>query len=192
MALKLLPPSITIWWVPEDTAASPPLPGIANVNAPKATEINAGTNISCAMVADFTLGWTERDTDDTAGLCDDSNVSNPTRKNYEGTLTFFLDANRADNTSIYNKVQDLFQLGMSAASPPQPVPLRSGYLVERIRKRPGTVNTPDTAAVGDEVTVFKFLSGDPNILNDPAAPVQMEVVFYAQGVSSNGIVKVVP
>lgn len=180
MAKKLLPPNITIWWVPEDPTATPPKPGIADVNAPTAAEINAGVNISCAMAADFTLGWTERDTDDTAGLCDDANVSNPLRKNYEGTLTFFLDENRDDATSIYNKVQDLFQK-----------PLQLGYLVQRIRKRPGTVNTPTLAEVGDEVTIFKFLSGDPNILNDPAAPIQMEVVFYAQGVSSDGIVKVV-
>jgi hypothetical protein len=180
IAKKLLPPNITIWWVPEDPTSTPPKPGIANVNAPTAAEINAGTNISCAMVADFTLGWTERDTDDSAGLCDDANVSNPLRKNYESTLTFFLDENRTDATSIYNKVQDLFQ-----------VPLQLGYLVQRIRSSPGSVSSPTVAVAGDEVTVFKFLSGDPNILNDPAAPIQMEVVFYAQGVSSNGIVTVV-
>jgi hypothetical protein len=116
VARKLLPPNITIWWVPEDPTSTPPKPGIANVDAPTAAEINAGTNISCAMVADFTLGWTERDTDDSAGLCDDANVSNPLRKNYESTLTFFLDENRTDATSIYNKVQDLFQVPLSWAT----------------------------------------------------------------------------
>lgn len=169
MAKKLLPPNITVWWVPDP-------PGIANVNAPTAAEINAGTNISCAMAADFTLGWTERDTDDTAGLCDDANVQNPLRKNFEATLTFFLDEDPTDVTSIYNTVREIFS-----------TPLQAGYLVQRIGGHP---RTSPLAVDGDLVTVFKVLSGDPNIINDPAAPVQMEIVFYAQGVSSDGIVVV--
>src|SRR5690554_6967488 len=65
-------------------------PGIEDVNAPTAEELNAGENITCAITSpDYTLGWTERDTDDTKSLCDDSNVANPVYKNYEGNLTFF-------------------------------------------------------------------------------------------------------
>lgn len=173
--VKMLPPNITIWWVPDP-------PGIADVDAPTAAEINAGTNISCAMTADFTLGWTDRDTDDTAGLCDDANVANPLRKNYEAQLTFFMDANIAaagevGDTSVYNKVFGLFK-----------TPLKAGYLVQRIGKHP---RKDPTAVADDWVTVFKVISGDPNILNDPGAPVQMQTTFYAQGVSSNGIVQVV-
>lgn len=169
MAKKMLPPNISIWWVPDPA-------GIANVDAPTAPEINAGINISCALTADITLGWTDRDTDDTAGLCDDANVANPLRKNYEGQLNFFLDADKDDNTSVYNTAKDIFR-----------TPLQLGYLVQRIGKHPRTY---PNAADGDEVTVFKFLSGDPNIANDPSAPVQMQVTYYAQGVSSNGIVHV--
>jgi hypothetical protein len=169
MAKKMLPPNISIWWVPDPA-------GIADVNAPTAAEINAGINISCALTAELTLGWTDRDTDDTAGLCDDANVQNPLRKNYEGQLTFFLDADKDDVASVYNEAKEIFR-----------EPLQLGYLVQRIGKHPR--NFP-SAADGDEITTFKFLSGDPNILNDPSAPVQMQVTFYAQGVSSDGIIRV--
>lgn len=171
MAVKMLPPNVTVWWVPDDTHA-----GITDVDAPTVAEINAGDNISCAIVDPYTLGWTDRDVDDTASICDDSNVENPTRKNYEGDITFFRDANLTDNTSVFNLARDLFS-----------VPLQPGYLVQRVGKNP---NTEPMAAAGDEVSVFRFLSGDPNIVKNNDAPVQMQVRFYAQGVSSNGLVTV--
>lgn len=169
--VKMLPPNISIWWVPIPE-------GIADIDCPTAAEINAGVNISCALTADLTLGWTERDTDDTGGLCDDANVSNPTKKNFEGTLNFFLDRDLGDANplSVYNVALDLFK-----------TPLQNGYLVQRIGKHP---RRDPEAVDGDYITVFKMISGDPNILNDSSAPVQMEVVFYPQGESSNGIVQV--
>ena len=169
MAQKMLPPNVSVWWVPLT-------PGIVDINNPSAAEINAGTNISCAIVDPYTLGWTDRDTDDSASICDDSNVETPTRKNYEGDLTFFRDANMADILSVYNIAADLFK-----------VPLQAGYLVQRIGKNP---NDFPLAADGDEVSVFDFLSGDPNIIKDNDAPIQMQVRFYAQGRSSNGLVTV--
>lgn len=180
-AIKMLPPAITVWWVDAGDQTADGYEGvygagIANVSAPTSAEINAGINISCAMTTDFTLGWTDRDTDDTRGLCDDAAVANPTTKNYEATLNFFLDRdpNKADE-SIYNDVMELFKK-----------PLRSGFLVQRIAKHPR--NEPDCEP-GDRLTIFQFFSGDPNILNDATAPIQMEVVFYAQGQSSDGIVQ---
>lgn len=167
MTVKMLPPNVTVWWV-DDT------PGIADVDIPLATEINAGVNISCAIVDPYTLGWTDRDTDDSASICDDSNVENPTRKNYEGNLTFFRDADLSDVMSVYNIAAALFK-----------VPLQDGYLVQRIGKNPKTF---PTTVDGDEVSIFKFTSGDPNIIKDNSAPVQMQVRYYAQGVSSNGLV----
>lgn len=170
MPTKMLPPNVSVWWVPST-------PGIDDIDAPTAAEINAGTNISCAIVDPYTLGWTDRDTDDSASICDDSNVETPTRKNYEGDLTFFRDANMSDVASVFNIAADLFK-----------TPLQQGFLVQRIGKNP---NTFPTAAAGDEVSVFEFLSGDPNIVKDNDAPVQMQVRFYAQGRSSNGLVDVV-
>lgn len=172
IAVKMLPPNVTVWWVPDDAHG-----GIEDINAPTAAEINAGENISCAIVDPYTLGWTDSDTDDTASICDDSNVENPTRKNYEGDITFFRDADLTDVTSVYNLARDLFR-----------TPRQNGYLVQRVGKNP---NTEPDAATGDEVSVFQFISGDPNIVKDNDAPVQMQVRFYAQGRSSNGLVDVV-
>lgn len=169
MPTKMLPPNVTVWWVPST-------PGIADIDNPTAAEINAGTNISCAIVDPYTLGWTDRDTDDSASICDDSNVETPTRKNYEGDLTFFRDADLDDVVSVFNIAATLFK-----------TPLQQGYLVQRIGKNP---NTDPMAATGDEVSVFEFLSGDPNIIKDNDAPIQMQVRFYAQGRSSTGLVLV--
>ena len=181
-AVKMLPPSITAWWVDDGDQTAECYVGqygngFEDISCPTSAEINAGLNISCAMTTDFTLQWTERDTDDTRGLCDDAAVANPTTKNYESTLNFFLDRNpNKEEESIYNEVMQLFKK-----------PLRSGYLVQRIARHPS--REPE-AQEGDWVTVFKFYSGDPNILNDATAPIQMEVVFYAQGASSDGLVQV--
>lgn len=181
-AVKLLPPGVTIWWVDDGDQTAEGFTGtygngFVDISCPTAEEINAGLNISCALTTDITLGWTDRDTDDTRGLCDDAAVSNPTAKNYEGTLPFFLDRNPNKlEESIYNDAMELFKK-----------PLRSGYLVQRIAKHPKIDPMAETA---DRVTIFKFLSGDPNILNDATAPIQMEVIYYPQGQSSDGIVQV--
>lgn len=169
MPTKMLPPNVSVWWVPST-------PGIDDIDSPTVAEINAGTNISCAIVDPYTLGWTDRDTDDSASICDDSNVETPTRKNYEGDLTFFRDGDMDDIASVYNIAADLFK-----------TPLQQGFLVQRIGKNP---NSFPNVAAGDEVSVFLFLSGDPNIVKDNDAPVQMQVRFYAQGQSSNGLVLV--
>jgi hypothetical protein len=181
-AVKALPPNISIFWVDDGDQTTLGYEGvygegIVNVDAPTAAEINAGLNITCALTTDLTLGWTERDTDDTRGLCDDSNVANPTAKNYEGQLNIFVDQdpNKVDE-SIYNDVMRLFKK-----------PLRQGYLVQRISKHP--VRNPNIVD-GDWVTVFKFLSGDPNVITDASAPLQLQPTFYPQGVSSDGLVQV--
>lgn len=166
----MLPPNVSVYWVPAP-------PGIDDINAPTADEINAGVDISCAITVDnFTLGWTDRDLDDSRSLCDTDNVENPTAKNVEADITFFLDADFEDNTSVFNEVMELFE-----------TPLQRGFLVQRIGKNP---NSEPLVVAGDRVTVFDVLSGDPNIENDGTAPVRMQVRFYAQGQSSDGIVTV--
>lgn len=165
---KMLPPNITVTWVPAEL-------GIADIDAPTAAELNAGTNITCAITsADYTLGWTERDTDDAKSLCDNSNTATPIYKNYEGDLTFFRDQNRTNVESAYNIAYELFK-----------TPLQYGYLVERVGK-------PADAPYenGDEVSIFYFLSGDPRTLHEDGTTVRMQVMYYAQGSSSNGIVTV--
>lgn len=168
--IKMLPPNIKVVWVP-----AIPAPGIEDINAPTAEELNAGIDITCAITsADYTLGWTERDTDDSKSLCDDSNVANPIYKNYEGDLTFFRDANSENAESVYNIAYELFR-----------TPLQPGFLVERVGKA-----ADEPFVDGDDVSVFYFLSGDPRTVNEDGAPIRMQVPFYAQGRSSDGIVEV--
>lgn len=165
---KMLPPNVTVTWVPGTD-------GIADVNAPTATELNDGENITCAITsADYTLGWTERDTDDSKSLCDDSNVQTPIYKNYEANLTFFRDADLDNENSTYNIAHDLFK------TPKQP-----GYLVERVGKQ-----SDEEYVDGDEVSVFYVLSGDPRTMHEDGVAVREQVMFYPQGVSSDGIVNV--
>jgi hypothetical protein len=178
----MLPPNVSVFWVDEsdqstDGYAGTFGTGFEDIDHPTAEEINAGLNISCALTTDLTLGWTDRDTDTTKGLCDDSNVSSPTAKNYEGALNFFLDKDpNKEEESVYNEALETFKK-----------PLRSGYLVQRIGKNP---RAQAEVADEDRVTIFKFLAGDPNIQNDASAPIQMAITFYPQGESTEGIVQV--
>lgn len=171
---KMLPPNIRVDWIPLTTGEEG-TSSIANVDAPTVEELNAGENITCAITSsDYTLGWTDRDTDDSKSLCDDSNVENPVYKNYEADLTFFRDANLDNNESVYNLAYDLFK-----------TPLQQGYLVERVG-RPNDEPYVD----GDEVSIFQVLSGDPRTMHEDGVPVRMQLRFYMQGRSSNGIVTV--
>lgn len=165
---KMLPPNIRVDWIPAD-------PGIADINAPEASELNDGENISCAITsADYTLGWTDRTTDDSKSLCDDSEFENPIYKNYEADLTFFRDRNREEVASVYNIAYELFR-----------TPLQDGFLVERVGKP-----YDEPYVDGDEVSVFAVLSGDPRTMHEDGVPVRMQLRFYMQGRSSNGIVTV--
>lgn len=170
--VKMLPPAITVLWVPGTDS-------IADINAPTAAELDfeAGpaVNITCAITqSDFTLGFTERDTNDDKSLCDDSNVETPIYKNYEATLTFFRDANADEVLSVYNIAYDLFR-----------TPLQPGFLVTRVHD---SKQATDPIVDGDHVQVFYFLSGDPMNVHNDGEPVKMTVNFYPQGRSSNGYV----
>lgn len=154
---KMMSPNTTIWWVP--------LAGIVNPMAPTVAEINAGTNISCAIVTGYTLGATASDTDDSKSICDDANVQTPTFDNYEANLTFF----RSDlvaATAIYTTAFNLFK-----------VPRVEGYLVSRQGKKSDQV-----AAAGDYVSVFRVISDSPADVDAEGAAVQFTVPFLPQGV----------
>jgi len=171
--VKMLPPNISVLWVPGTES-------IADINAPTAEELafavppgEGAVNITCAITqADFTLGFTERDTNDEKSLCDDSNVATPIYKNYEATLTFFRDQNMETVESVYNIAYELFR-----------TPLQRGYLVTRV----GKLND-EPFVDGDHVQVFDFLSGDPVNVHNDGEPVKMTVNFFPQGSSSNGYV----
>lgn len=176
--LKMLPPNITVLWVPLD-------PGIADIDAPAATELEfvlddetmtgPAFNITCAITqSDFTANFTARDTNNDKSLCDNSNVETPIYKNYEVTLTAFRDAVIANNESVYNLFYDLFRK-----------PLQPGYIVTRI----GYLHDVPFEN-GQDVQVFEVLSGDPQNVHNDGEPVKMTVNFFPQGRSSNGYVAV--
>ena len=156
---KMLSPNTTIWWVPDS--------GIADPKNPTAAEINAGVNISCAIVTGYSLNPADSDTDDSRSICDNSNAQSPTFDNYEGDLTFFRDADAANAESVFNKAYGLFK-NVGA----------SGYLVRRIGK---TADMP--AAAGDYVSLFKFTSDYMRSLDgdEGGSPVKFQVKFIPAG-----------
>lgn len=155
---KMMSPNTTIWWIP--------LGGVVNPAAPTVAEINAGTNISCAIVTGFTLGATDSDTDDSKSICDDANVVTPTFDNYEANLSFF----RSDLvavTAVYDTAFNLFKVDRV-----------EGYLVVRH----GKVSTA-VAATGDIVSLYRVISDSPSdVEGDGGAPIQFTVPFLPQGV----------
>lgn len=164
---KMLNPKTTIWVIPES--------GIVNPKAPTATEINAGKNVSCAVVRGYTLNPTDSDTDDSASICDSGNVENRLYDNYEGEFTFFRDADVDDVDSVYNEARDLFE------EPDQRV-----WIVRRL----GKANT-EPAAVGDKVELYLFSNDHMRSVDGgDNGPIQFTVPLLQQG-NYSGYVEVV-
>lgn len=160
---KMMNPNTTIWWVPEGGFEDP-----AN---PTAAEINAGENLSCAIVTGFTLNPTDSDTDDTRSICDEGNVANPTWDNYEANLTFFRTTigEAAQEGTVDAVMETAFNLFRHKG--------KLGYLVRRVGKK---YHQP--AADGDIVSVFKVLSDNPqDIAGGDEGPIQLTVPFLPQG-----------
>jgi hypothetical protein len=158
MPTKMLNPNTTLWVVPEN--------GVVNPDHPTAAEINAGTNISCAVVRGYTLNPTSSDTDDSASICDTGNVANRLYDNYEGSLTMFREGDSSDATSVYAEAFELFK-----------EPDNRIWVYRRLGKR----NTV-TATNGDVVEGFLF-SNDRTISVDggDAGPIQFTAPLLAQG-----------
>ena len=155
---KMLNPNTTIWVVPEA--------GIVNPDAPTAAEINAGENVSCAVVRGYTLNPTDSDTDDSASICDSGNVSNRLYDNYEGEFTFFRDADLTELDSVYNIALGLFD-----------APDNRVWIVRRLGKK----NTV-AATTGDKVELYLF-SNDHirSVDGGDAGPIQFTVPLLQQG-----------
>lgn len=167
MPKKMLNPNTTLWVIPEN--------GIVDPYAPTAAEINAGENISCAVVRGYTINPTDSDTDDSASICDTGNVSTRLYDNYEGNITLFRDADSADATSIYNIAYELFR-----------EPDVRVWVARRLGKKNDVA-----AAVGDEVELFLFSNDRIRSLDGgDAGPIQFTVPFLPQG-TYTGYVEVV-
>lgn len=158
---KMMSPNTTVWWVPVDTVGFDP-------DAPSAALLTEALNVSCAIVSGYTLNPTDSDTDPTTSICNSANVATPTFYNYEGNITFFREEEGAnkDNTSAYARAFDFFKH-----------PDAEGYFVRRYGYRESVA-----PAVGQEVSVFKFISDNPqDVVPDDGGPIQMTVPFLPQG-----------
>jgi len=155
---KMLNPNTTITVIPEA--------GIVNPDAPTAAELNAGENVSCAIVRGYTLNPTDSDTDDSASICDSGNVENRLYDNYEGEFTFFRDADTDDTLSVYNTARDLFE------QPDQRV-----WIARRLGKK----NTEPFVA-GDKVELYLFSNDHMRSVDGgDAGPIQFTVPLLQQG-----------
>lgn len=123
-------------WVPDG--------GIASITAPTAAELTAAgvKDLTCAIVAGYTLGMTDSDVISDKAACDDGNTTDYGRSNYEADMTFF-SPDPADTTSVYATAKGLFTARNIY-----------GYWVRRVGK-------PQSSAIvaTDKVDIF-YVSAD--------------------------------
>jgi hypothetical protein len=158
---KMMSPNTRIDWFPENAFANPEEPTIA--------ELNAGTNISCAIVAGYTLGFTDSDTNDERSICDEGNVQTRGFANFEASLSFFrapLDASDPDSL-VYDAARDIFKGELHV----------TGYLVSRQGYKSNVAY-----AEGQHISLYKVTSDlYRDISGDPGSSIQFEVPFMQQG-----------
>ena len=159
--VKMMSPNTRIDFYPVNAFADP-----AN---PTAAELNAGTNISCAIAQGYTLNFTASDTDDSKTICDEGNVQNRGFSNYEASLPFFLSPIGAtDQESL------TFQTAYNLFSGNERV---EGYLVSRQGFK-STIPYDE----GQHINIFHVMSDLARItVAEGAAPQQFEVPFLPQG-----------
>lgn len=165
MSYKMVSPNrVRIDWIP--------LAGLTTPSAPKATELNLGTNISGAIETGYTLKFTDSKTDASKTIIQEGNSETPTLKNYEGKLTFFEDEVGAgtqdapENATIFSTVVALFKVAYV-----------DGWLVKRVGRKADV----DYAAT-HVVSVYKFKNDVYRTLEgEPGDPTRIEVEFLKQG-----------
>lgn len=141
----------------------------AQAAAPTDTILNAGTTVQLSPAIawqDFALGATDSDDVEDRGITDPGNAVSRGFANFEGTLSFFRDANLADSTSDYVKAWNTFK-----------TPRTYGYLVVRVAEKKWS----DPWAAGDRVSVYRFIA---DIITDDATgddSVKFTVTFLPQG-----------
>lgn len=150
--------NITYWWVPAG--------GIADINAPTASEINMGVNISAAVAADGTeVTPTDSSDIDDRSIIDAGNKVEPGFGQYNATFTLFRPLSTADAADPYVVAYNLFKT--------QRVP---GFIVKR-----RFVPYATAATAADRISVFQVISD--HTANDTAGEdsVKLIVPFLPQG-----------
>jgi len=141
---------------------------IANPAAPTSAELNSASfayDISCAVLDDYTLNFTDSDTDDTLTVCDIGNTSTRTFVNYEAELTGLRDADISDSASVYNTFFKLFM-----------APDVKYWLVKRI----GPAQAANFAA-GDSVSLYSVSTDYPTNNAEDGSMLSMTANFKSLG-----------
>lgn len=154
---KMMSPNTRIDWITDPTY---------DPASPSAALFTDATNISCAIVAGYTLNPTRSNVDTSKSICDSGTVENPGTYNYEGALTFFREGDLANTTSPYARAFEFFKKRGT-----------TGYLV----RRTGFLNSKKVEA-GQIVSSFKFTNDNPkDVVGDDEAPIQWTTKFNTQG-----------
>lgn len=135
--------------------------------APTAATLNAAIDLSPAIAwQDFALGATDSDDVEDRGITDPGNAVTRGFANFEGTLSFFRDANPDDVSSDYVTAWETFK-----------VPRTYGYMVMRVAEK----KWDEPFAAGDRVSVFRFVADV--IVDDTEGDdaVKFTVTFLPQG-----------
>lgn len=152
---------VSIWWVPDG--------GIADINAPNAAEINAGVKLSKATAwENYELGASESEDVDDRSLMDRGNATTRGAAQFAGTLSFFRDTDPNDTTSPYVQAFEAFR-----------TPRAYGYLVVRVLQN--TFGEQDDAAVGQDVSVYRFVADSFVDDTEGDDSVKFTVNFLPQG-----------
>lgn len=152
---------VSVWWVPDG--------GFADINAPTASEINAGVPLSDAIAwENYELAASESDDIDDRSLMDLGNATSRGAAQFGGTLSFFRDLNSNDLSSPYVQAFEAFR-----------TPRAYGYLVTRVLWNVKGEQTP--AASGEDVSVFRFVAD--SFIDDTEGDdsVKFTVNFLPQG-----------
>lgn len=161
---KMMSPNTRIDWIP--------VAGLTGLPVLKATQLNAGQNISAAIVKGFTLGATDSGVDTSSTIVDEGTVETQTDENYEGKLNFFRDA-IGTGTQLAPEAATAFTTAFNLFKAPH----TEGYLVSRHGKK-----ATEPYAAGDVVSVFRFKNDHLKELEgDDSGPMQIEVEFFPQG-----------
>lgn len=134
---------------------------------PTAAILNAGLDLSPAIAwQDFALGNTDSDDVEDRGITDVGNAVSRGFANFEGTLSFFRDANPSDSSSDYVKAFNAFK-----------TPRTYGYLVIRVADKKWS----DPFAAGDRVSVYRFVADTVTDDTEGDDSVKFTVNFLPQG-----------
>lgn len=156
--VKLLRGNVTIFAAYPEAFADFDNPTVAELNGPMVF------NVSCAVEDSYTMNLSGSETDDSMSVCDVSQVTTPTMKNYEVSLDGFRDAD-PEASGYYNLFFQLFKA--------KGIPFIMG-------KRIGKPNT-EPFAITDIVSLYDTKTDNPVDLIDRNTPVRLGARFKAQG-----------